>query len=240
VPVRGLVDRDYIRSRAGLISPERSMGRARAGDPPHRRAELLAPSDGVEHGTSHISVVDAAGNAVAMTTTIEGGFGSHLMTKGGFLLNNELTDFASVPVVNGQPVANRVQPGKRPRSSMSPLIVTDRDGRFVLAIGSAGGSRIIGDVLQATWGALLRDLPLQDAIAARRVINRGGATEIEGRANDERARQLAEALKALGHTTDVSPHQGGLHGIRARRAADGTVTYEGGADPRRDGVARGD
>jgi len=89
VPVRGLIDRDYIRSRAGLISPERSMGRAKPGDPPHRRAQLLAPSDGIENGTSHISVVDADGNAVAMTTTIEDGFGSRLMTKGGFLLNNE-------------------------------------------------------------------------------------------------------------------------------------------------------
>jgi gamma-glutamyltranspeptidase/glutathione hydrolase len=146
-----------------------------------------------------------------------------------------------LPVVNDRPVANRVQPGKRPRSSMSPLIVTDRDGRFVLAIGSAGGSRIIGDVLQATWGALLRDLPLQDAIAARRITNRGGATEIEGRSDDEQATRLAEALKALGHKVDISPHYGGLHGIRARRAADGTlIGYEGGADPRRDGVARGD
>jgi gamma-glutamyltranspeptidase/glutathione hydrolase len=240
VPVDGLLDGAYLVRRGGALRDEGVMGRVTAGQPPG--APLPAPASAPakpEGGTSHMAVVDRDGNAVSFTTTIETVFGARRMV-GGFLLNNELTDFASVPVVNGQPVANRVQPGKRPRSSMSPLIVTDRDGRFVLAIGSAGGSRIIGDVLQATWGALLRDLPLQDAIAARRVINRGGATEIEGRANDEQAKQLAEALKVMGHAVDVSPHQGGLHGIRARRAPDGMVTYEGGADPRRDGVARGD
>jgi len=240
VPVDGLLDGAYLAKRGSGLSDERVMGRVAAGQPPG--APLPAPAAAPakpEGGTSHLAVVDRDGNAVSFTTTIETVFGARRMV-GGFLLNNELTDFAAEPKINDRPVANRVQPGKRPRSSMSPLIVTDRDGRFVLAIGSAGGSRIIGDVLQATWGALLRDLPLQDAIAARRVLNRGGATEIEGRTNDEQARQLAEALKALGHTVDVSPHQGGLHGIRARRTADGTVTYEGGADPRRDGVARGD
>ena len=240
VPVDGLLDGAYLARRGGALGDERVMGRVTAGQPPG--APLPAPASTPakpEGGTSHMSIVDRDGNAVSFTTTIETAFGARRMV-GGFLLNNELTDFASVPAVNDRPVANRVQPGKRPRSSMSPLIVTDRNGRFVLAIGSAGGSRIIGDVLQATWGALLRDLPLQDAIAARRVLNRGGATEIEGRANDEQARQLAEALKTLGHTVDVAPHQGGLHGVRARRTADGAVTYEGGADPRRDGVARGD
>jgi gamma-glutamyltranspeptidase/glutathione hydrolase len=240
VPIDGLLDSAYLARRGSALSDERVMPRVSPGQPPG--APLPGPAAAPakpERGTSHLAIVDRDGNAVSFTTTIETVFGARRMV-GGFLLNNELTDFAAVPAVNDRPVANRVQPGKRPRSSMSPLIVTDRNGRFVLAIGSAGGSRIIGDVLQATWGALLRDLPLQDAIAARRVLNRGGATEIEGRADDEQARQLAEALKTLGHTVDVSPHQGGLHGIRARRAADGTVTYEGGADPRRDGVARGD
>lgn len=240
VPVDGLLDNAYLARRGSALRDDGVMGRVVAGQPPG--APLPAPASTPtkpEGGTSHLAIVDRDGNAVSFTTTIETMFGARRMV-GGFLLNNELTDFAAEPAVGGRPVANRVQPGKRPRSSMSPLIVTDRDGRFVLAIGSAGGSRIIGDVLQATWGALLRDRPLQDAIAARRVLNRGGVTEIEGRAGDQQAQQLADALKALGHTPDVSPHQGGLHGIRARRAADGSVTYEGGADPRRDGVARGD
>jgi len=241
VPVDGLLDSAYLTRRGSALRDDRVMERVMPGQPPGapRPGPAAAPAK-PEGGTTHMAIVDRDGNVVSFTTTIESVFGAHRMV-GGFLLNNELTDFASEPMVNDRPVANRVQPGKRPRSSMSPLIVTDRDGRFVLAIGSAGGSRIIGDVLQATWGALLRDLPLQDAIAARRIINRGGATEIEGRSGDEQAKQLAEALKALGHAVDVSPHQGGLHGIRARRAADGSLLgYEGGADPRRDGVARGD
>ncbi|MGE0425953.1 MAG: gamma-glutamyltransferase [Reyranellaceae bacterium] len=241
VPVDGLLDGAYLARRGSALRDDRVMERVMPGQPPG--APLPGPAASPakpEGGTSHMAIVDRDGNAVSFTTTIESVFGARRMV-GGFLLNNELTDFAAVPVVDDRPVANRVQPGKRPRSSMSPLIVTDRDGRFVLAIGSAGGSRIIGDVLQATWGALLRDLPLQDAIAARRIINRGGATEIEGRSDDEQAKQLAEALKAIGHKVVISPHQGGLHGIRARRSADGTlIGYEGGADPRRDGVARGD
>lgn len=240
VPVDGLLDGAYLARRGAALRDDGVIDRVAPGQPPG--APLPAPASAPakpEGGTSHMAIVDRDGNAVSFTTTIETAFGARRMV-GGFLLNNELTDFAAVPVVDGRPVANRLQPGKRPRSSMSPMIVTDRNGRFVLAIGSAGGSRIIGDVLQAIWGALLRDLKLQDAIAARRVINRGGATEIEGRSTDEPARQLAEALKTLGHKVEVSPHQGGLHGIRARRTPDGAVTYEGGADPRRDGVARGD
>src|SRR5262249_31566820 len=108
VPVRGLIDPAYIRDRAALVSPDRSMGRAKPGEPPFGRKSMLAPADSVEHGTSHISVVDGEGNAVSMTTTIEDMFGSRLMTAGGFLLNNELTDFNFVPVDGGRPVANRL------------------------------------------------------------------------------------------------------------------------------------
>ncbi len=143
VPVRGLLDSAYLKDRAALIGPGRSIGKAEAGDPPFQKTEfLLAPSDGVERGTSHISVVDRNGHAVSMTTTIEDGFGARLMTRSGFLLNNELTDFAFSPTDAGTPVANRVEAGKRPRSSMAPTIVLD--GRASpCVLGSPGGSQII-------------------------------------------------------------------------------------------------
>jgi gamma-glutamyltranspeptidase / glutathione hydrolase len=136
VPVQGLTDPGYLKSRAALVSPDKSMGRAQPGDPPFQKSQRLAPVDGIENGTSHIAVVDAQGNAVAMTTTIEDGFGARLMTRSGFLLNNELTDFNFSPLDDGKPAANRVEAGKRPRSSMAPTIVFDAFGRLYLVTGS--------------------------------------------------------------------------------------------------------
>jgi len=147
VPVAGLLLPAYLAERRTLMSPDRSMGKVGPGLPPGY----------VERGTSHVSIVDRWGNAVSFTTTIEAPFGSHMMVR-GFLLNNELTDFSPRPEVDGRSVANRVQPGKRPRSSMSPTLVLDRDGRLVAALGSAGGARIIGDTLQALIGLLDWDL----------------------------------------------------------------------------------
>lgn len=232
VPVRGLIDRDYIRSRAGLISPERSMGKAQAGDPPHRRAGLLAPSDGVEHGTSHISVVDAQGNAVAMTTTIEGGFGSHLMTKAGFLLNNELTDFNFAPEEDGKPVANRVEPGKRPRSSMAPTLVFDAFGRLYAVAGSPGGSQIIEFVAKTLVALLDWRMDPQQAADFGNFGSRNGPTELEAGTEVE---GWKAALEAKGHKVQLMEMTSGTQVIV--KTPEG---FLGGADGRREGVAIGD
>lgn len=232
VPVRGLIDRDYVRSRGTLISPERSMGRAQAGEPPHRRAQLLAPSEGVEHGTSHISVVDAQGNAVAMTTTIEGGFGSHLMTKSGFLLNNELTDFNFAPEEGGKPVANRVEPGKRPRSSMAPTLVFDAFGRLYAVAGSPGGSQIIEFVAKTLVALLDWRMDPQTAADFANFGSRNGPTELEAGSEAEAWRA---ALEAKGHKVQLMEMTSGTQVIV--KTPEGFV---GGADGRREGVAIGD
>ena len=221
VPVAGLLSPAYLAERRKLISPDRSMGEVGPGVPPGY----------VERGTSHISIVDRWGNAVSFTTTIEAPFGAHIMVR-GFLLNNELTDFSPLPELAGRPVANRVQPGKRPRSSMSPTFVLDREGKLVAALGSAGGARIIGDTLQALIGMLDWDLSAQAAVDLPRVANLNGATELE---EGTPIADQAAALRALGHEVQVRRHEGGLTAIR--RNGDG---WEGGADPRRDGVARGE
>lgn len=221
VPVAGLLSPAYLAERRKLMSPDRSMGKVGPGVPPGY----------VERGTSHVSIVDRWGNAVSFTTTIEAPFGAHMMVR-GFLLNNELTDFAPRPELDGKPVANRVQPGKRPRSSMSPTFVLDRDGKLVAALGSAGGARIIGDTLQALIGLLDWDLSAQAAVDLPRVINLNGVTELE---EGTPIADQAAALRALGHEVQVRRHEGGLTALR--RSGDG---WEGGADPRRDGVARGE
>jgi gamma-glutamyltranspeptidase/glutathione hydrolase len=221
VPVAGMLSPAYLAERRKLMSPDRSMGPVGPGVPPGY----------VERGTSHISIVDRWGNAVTFTTTIEAPFGAHMMVR-GFLLNNELTDFSPRPELDGKPVANRVQPGKRPRSSMSPTFVLDREGKLVAALGSAGGARIIGDTLQALIGLLDWDLSAQTAVDLPRVANMNDATELE---EGTPIADHAAALRALGHEVQVRRHEGGLTALR--RSGDG---WEGGADPRRDGVARGE
>ncbi|QQS14426.1 MAG: gamma-glutamyltransferase family protein [Rhodospirillales bacterium] len=241
VPADGLLDPAYLAGRAAALRRDGVMAAVAAGVPPGAPtppagAEPVKP----EGGTSHLVVVDRWGDAVSFTTTVEGPFGARRFV-GGFPLNNELTDFTARPMAGGRAVANRVEPGKRPRSSMSPVIAVDADGRFALAVGSAGGSRIIGDVLQTLAGILYEGLDMQAAISARRALNRGPATEIERGVDDQATARLVEALSARGHRVVVAPHAGGLHGVRARRDSDGRLLgYEGGADPRRDGVARGD
>ena len=220
VPVAKLLAPAYIAQRRALISLDKSMG-----------PQGTVPPGYVEHGTSHMTIVDRQGNAVSFTTTIESPFGS-LMMVGGFILNNELTDFSAVAVRDNQPVANRVEPGKRPRSSMSPTFVLNKDGALVLSVGSAGGQRIIGDTLQALIGMLDWNLSAQAALDLPRILNMNGPTELE-----EKGDLPAQAgrLRALGHEVQVRRHEGGLTAIR--REGDG---WGGGADPRRDGVARGD
>ncbi|OYX01399.1 MAG: gamma-glutamyltransferase [Bosea sp. 32-68-6] len=232
VPLPGLIDRDYIRSRAGLISPERSMGRAKAGEPPNKRAQLLAPSEGIENGTSHIAVVDGQGNAVSMTTTIEDGFGARLMTAGGFLLNNELTDFSFVPAEDGKPVANRVEPGKRPRSSMAPTLVFDAFGRLYAVVGSPGGSQIIGYVARTLVALLDWKMDPQAAVDLGNFGSRNGPTELE---KGTEAEGWKAALEAKGHEIRLIDMTSGIQAIV--KTPEG---FLGGADGRREGVAIGD
>jgi gamma-glutamyltranspeptidase/glutathione hydrolase len=228
VPLDALLDPAYLSERARLIDPARSMGEASPGLPDQ---QALSPKKPDPPSTSHLSVVDRDGNAVSMTASIEGAFGSHLMAR-GFMLNNELTDFSFRPSVDGRPVANRVEAGKRPRSSMSPTLVLDRDGRFVMAIGSPGGSRIIGYTAKAIVAALDWDLPMQAAVALPNFANRNGATDLEAGTAVENAKA---ALEALGHEVNVTAMTSGLHGIRRTESG-----LEGGADPRREGVVLGE
>jgi gamma-glutamyltranspeptidase/glutathione hydrolase len=232
VPTGGLIDGAYVRSRAGLVGPERSMGRAKAGEPPNRRAQLLAPSAGIENGTSHISIVDAGGNAIAMTTTIEDGFGARLMTAGGFLLNNELTDFSFVPEEDGKPVANRVEPGKRPRSSMAPTLVFDAFGRLYAVVGSPGGSQIIGFVAKTLVALLDWKMDPQVAADFGNFGSRNGPTELE---KGTEAEAWKAALEAKGHEVRLIEMTSGIQVIV--KTPEG---YVGGADGRREGVAIGD
>lgn len=232
VPTHGLMDTDYIRSRAGLINPDRAMGTAKAGIPPMKQGFRYAPSDGVEFGTSHISVIDSDGNAVAMTTTIESGFGARIMTKSGFLLNNELTDFSFLPEEDGKPVANRVEPGKRPRSSMAPTLVFDHFGRLYAVVGSPGGSQIIGYVAKTLVALLDWKLDPQQAVDLANAGNRNGPTELE-RGTEAEAWKVT--LEAKGHQVRMVDMTSGIQAI--------VVTPEGfvgGADGRREGVAIGD
>jgi gamma-glutamyltranspeptidase/glutathione hydrolase len=185
-----------------------------------------------EAGTSHISIVDGDGNAVAMTTTIESAFGARIPV-GGFFLNNQLTDFSFAPEEDGRPVANRVEGGKRPRSSMAPTFVFDRDGRLALVLGSPGGSRIINYVAETLVALLDWGMDPQQAVSLPRVGNQNGPTEVEADRRDGDA--LAEALAASGHAVRRRELTSGLAVIRI---APGRL--EGGADPRREGVALGD
>ncbi|MEM8787726.1 MAG: gamma-glutamyltransferase [Pseudomonadota bacterium] len=232
MPTEGLVDPLYLASRAELIDPAAAMESAEPGTPPFQDGSIWAPDTQLERpGTSHFVIVDSYGDMVSMTTTIETGFGSRVMT-GGFLLNNELTDFSRAPESeDGRKIANRVEGGKRPRSSMSPTIVF-QDGAPVLLTGSPGGSRIINYVALSIIGVLDWGLDPQTAISLGHVVNRNGATDLEVGTDAE---GLADALTALGHEVNVRDLNSGLHAIQI---VDGQLI--GGADPRREGVVMGE
>ena len=229
VPVRGLLDPAYLAARARLIQP-RSMGKATAGTPPGAR--LAYADDAVDEvaGTSHIAIVDGDGNAASMTTTIENFFGSRVMVR-GFLLNNQLTDFNFTAQDSGRPAVNAVAPGKRPRSSMAPTLVFHDNGDLHLVLGSPGGSRIINYVAKTLIATLDWGLDIQSAIALPNTGSRNGPTEIE---RGTAAEEQAAPLRAMGHDVEITDMTSGLHGIM--RVGNG---WQGGADPRREGIARG-
>ncbi|MEM7615540.1 MAG: gamma-glutamyltransferase, partial [Pseudomonadota bacterium] len=231
MPTAGLVDPLYLASRAELIDPTAAMESAEPGEPPFKDGSLWAPDTQLElPGTSHFVIVDRYGDMVSMTTTIETGFGSRVMTN-GFLLNNELTDFSRAPEADGRPIANRVEGGKRPRSSMSPTIVM-QDGAPVLLVGSPGGSRIINYVARSIVAILDWEMDPQEALNMGHVVNRNGATDLEEGTDAE---GFTEALVALGHEVNVRNLNSGLHVIQLK---DGQLI--GAADGRREGVALGE
>lgn len=228
VPVNGMLAPAYLDGRAALIGPQ-ALADAEPGEPAFgwpwgKDGSLGRP------GTSQVSIIDDAGTAVSMTTTIEAAFGSHIMV-GGFLLNNQLTDFSFQAVDNNRLIANRVEPGKRPRSSMAPTIVLDKAGKVVLITGSPGGSAIIGYVVKAVVATLDWGMDPQSAAALPNLTNRDGPTDIE---KGPDAAALATALTALGHTVRVRDLNSGVHTIQV--TPDGLL---GGVDPRREGLAAG-
>ena len=230
VPTAGLIDPGYLRERAMLVNPGKSMLRALPGRPAGARVALGADATVEAGGTSHLSVVDAGGNAVAMTTSVESAFGSRVLVH-GFLLNNELTDFSFIAEEGGRPLANRVEPGKRPRSAMAPTLVFAPGGKFLMTLGSAGGPAIINYVAKSLTGVLDWKLGLQQAIAAPNMGSRNRETEIERGTSLEK---IAAALRAMGHPVAVVDLVSGTQGIL--RTPGGLA---GGADPRREGAALG-
>ncbi len=233
VPTDALLDPGYLKARAGQIRSDRSMGEARPGrfSDPLVLAQV-SQSQFEPASTSHLVIVDSAGDIVSMTSSIERAFGSQLMVM-GFMLNSELTDFSFLPASEGRLVANRVEPGKRPRSSMNPVIAFDPEGKPAFALGSPGGSSIIGYVTQAVieladWGR-----SPGEAVSAPHLLNRNGPTVIEA---GTALVDLRAEMEALGHQIEEQDLSSGLAIVRF--APDGRMT--GAADPRRDGIALGE
>jgi gamma-glutamyltranspeptidase / glutathione hydrolase len=232
VPLSQLLDRGYLSARSGLIREDRSLGIAAPGRLALPAAAKFGADSTLElESTTHLSVVDSSGNIVALTSSVESAFGSRILVR-GFLLNNQLTDFSWLPSVQGVPAANRVQGGKRPRSSMSPTIAFDGSGRPRFVVGSPGGNDIINYVALTLVGLIDWKLDPQKAVDLPRYGSRNRATELE---SGTEAEKLAEALRALGHDVRVTPQASGLHVIAV--TGEGLV---GGADPRREGIALGD
>jgi len=246
--VSTMVDKAYLKQRAALIDPTRSMGVA---SPGNLGSVPLGTDTTVEHGTTHFSIVDAYGNAVSMTTTVESSMGSYHMVD-GFLLTNQLTDFAASPTdsTSGELVANRVAPGKRPRSTMAPTLVFKgtEPGDFLMATGSPGGGTIIQYVVKTLVGALDWGLDAQQATS---LIDFGASnsktTSVDG-SNFMSASNptgtldlstLVSELKAMGHTVSTSSQSSGISTIM-RANKDGAAKLEGGVDPRREGIVLGD
>jgi gamma-glutamyltranspeptidase / glutathione hydrolase len=245
-----MLDKAYLKLRAGLISTARSMGTAQPGNLGPTSLGLSGPTS--ENGTTHVSIVDGQGNVATLTTTVESGFGSYHMAKGGFLLNNQLTDFSFAPTdAQGNPIANRIGPLKRPRSSMAPTLVFTQTGGqrgdFVMSTGSPGGSTIIQYVGKTLIGVLDWGLDAQQATS---MIDFGAANSATTNVGSEHPNvdisnngagdALITGLRALGHTVGLAAQSSGISTIVAKTHRSGYRYLEGGADPRREGVALGD
>lgn len=230
MPTQGLLDKEYLKQRAQLIKPGKALATVSAGSPPWSYAQRQSMDESIElPSTSHFNVVDKQGNIVSITTTIENAFGSRLMTN-GFLLNNELTDFSFRTHKEGKPIANRLEPGKRPRSSMAPTIIMQDDKPY-MAIGSPGGSRIIGYVAQAIIAHTQWGMDIQQAVNQPHLLNRFGTLDIE---QGTKAETLKPELEEMGFKVNVRDLNSGLHAILVQ---DGQL--QGAADPRREGAAIG-
>jgi gamma-glutamyltranspeptidase/glutathione hydrolase len=234
VPTAGLLDPAYVTLRAQMLSLDRANSAPRPGNPRRFGPPLASQPPQPENGTAHMAIVDAEGRALSMTTTVESVFGARIVVR-GFVLNNQLSDFSFMPELEGRPVANRVEGGKRPRSSMSPLIAF-RDGELDLITGSAGGSRIIGYVVQSVVGTLDWNLDPQAAAALPHVGALNALTELE---QGTGAGRLAPSLTSRGMPVVTLEMNSGTNIIRIARR--GTLhRLMGGTDPRREGAAVGD
>ena len=243
----GLLGPAYLAERAKLIAQgpnEQSMKTAKPGLPTGAKTVYAPMAEQVEYGTSHVSIVDGKGHSVAMTSTIEDAFGARQMVQstpglaGGFLLNNQLTDFSFSPRDgNGNPIANRVEPGKRPRSSMAPTMVFDKaTGELLISAGSPGGALIIHFVSKTIYGLLNWGLTPQESIALPNFASLNGPSVLE---ENRFPAATLEALNARGHEVREANMTSGLQAI-ARTHAEGTPSWLGGADPRREGLVMGD
>lgn len=230
VPLNLLLDPEYLEQRAQQISPDSVLKNVEPGKFEQLKVSYAKDTTPDWPSTTHFVVVDEQGNWLSTTSSIEFRFGSSLMA-GGFLLNNELTDFSFVPEKKGRPVANAVAPGKRPRSSMSPIIVYDADNKPMLAVGSAGGSRIIGHVLKTIIAVLDWNQSIQEAISSPHYLCRGKELELE---KDTPIIALRRELIEMGHDVELTDQNSGLHGIEKTSSG-----YRGGVDPRREGKVAG-
>ena len=232
VPVSSLLDESYLRQRSQLIDPEHALQNISPGTfnyPKKATTYLTAPSP-EQPSTTHFAIRDAQGNVVSMTSSVEAAFGSRIMS-GGMFLNNQLTDFSFLPELDGKLVANSVAPGKRPRSSMTPVIIFNQDGSFFAAIGSPGGPKIISYVAQTVIALLDYDLTMQEAINLPRHVTTGKALELEA---ETPLTKLKPKLEAMGQKVVLKRQHSGLHGIRLSKNQ-ATEIIDGGADPRREG-----
>lgn len=228
VPVQGLLSTNYLNARRALIA-DTSIDKADAGIPPGLAAPWGQDGQLLENGTTHLVIVDTQGHWLSMTSSIEDAFGSRLLVN-GMLFNNQLTDFSFMPQEDGRPLANRVQGGKRPRSAMSPVIVLDAQHRPVLALGSPGGSRIIGYVLRALTASLDTNLSPADVVQLPHALSRNGPTEIDA----DLSMTLQNALRERSHDIVPADMNSGLAIIRRDHDL-----LQGAADPRREGQAAG-
>ena len=231
VPTEALIDKQYLATRADKIQPGEKTLDVKPGDPLQNQTLNYSKNFSIERpSTTHISIVDQYGNALSMTSSIENAFGSRLMTQGGFLLNNQLTDFSFKDEVDGKLIANRVQPGKRPRSSMSPTIIL-KDGNPILVTGSPGGSNIISFVINSIIAFLEWNLDIQQSVSLPHAINKWGKYELE---ESLKTTNLKHSLELMGYETKYRKYFSGLNAIYIGEM------LEGGTDPRREGIALGD